>query len=52
MAIVKGWRRWLAAAIAVATTAASVAFLPPAWQLTVAAFGAALIAAFIPGRDQ
>jgi predicted branched-subunit amino acid permease len=51
MAIVKGWRRWLAAAIAVATTAASVAFLPPAWQLTVAAFGAALIAAVIPGRD-
>lgn len=50
-AIIRGWRRWLAAALAVATTLASVAFLPPAWQLTAAAFCAALLAAAIPGSD-
>ena len=48
-AIIRGWRRWLAAALAVGTTFLAVAFLPPAWQLTSAAFLAALLAAAVPG---
>jgi 4-azaleucine resistance transporter AzlC len=51
-AIIRGWRRWLAAALAVGTTFASVALLPLAWQLTTAAFIAALLAAVVPGPDE
>jgi predicted branched-subunit amino acid permease len=51
-AIIRGWRRWLAAALAVGTTFVSVALLPAAWQLTAAALIAALLAAAIPGSDE
>ncbi|HJU52218.1 MAG TPA: AzlC family ABC transporter permease [Acidimicrobiia bacterium] len=48
-AIIRGWRRWLSAALAVGTTFLAVAFLPSAWQLTSAAFLAAVLAAAVPG---
>ncbi|MGH8958476.1 MAG: AzlC family ABC transporter permease [Acidimicrobiia bacterium] len=51
-AIIRGWRRWLSAALAVGTTFLAVAFLPRAWQLTTAAFVAALLAAVIPGPEE
>lgn len=48
VAIIKGWRRWTAAIIALVTTAAAVAWLPSAWRLSTAAFGAAVLAAALP----
>ena len=49
--IIRGWRRWLSAVLAVGTTFIAVAILPSAWQLTAAAFAAALLAAVVPGSD-
>ena len=51
-AIIRGWRRWMAAVLAVATTFAAAAFLPPTWQLTAAASCAALLAAAMPEFGQ
>ena len=48
VAMIKGWRRWLGAVLALFTTAAAITWLPPAWQLSTAAVAAALIASLIP----
>lgn len=46
--LIKGWRRWAAAGLAVLTTIAAVLWLPAAWQVTSAALVAALIASALP----
>lgn len=48
--LIKGWRRWAAAGLAVLTTIAAVLWLPTAWQVTTAALVAALIASALPSK--
>ncbi|MGH9892290.1 MAG: branched-chain amino acid ABC transporter permease, partial [bacterium] len=50
-AIIRGWRRWLAAGLALVTTAAAVVWLPTAWQVTAAALVAAALATAVPERS-
>ncbi len=46
--LIKGWRRWAAAGLAVLTTIGAVLWLPTAWQVTSAALVAAVIASALP----
>lgn len=52
VALIKGWRRWAAAGLAVLTTIGAVLWLPTAWQVTSAALVAALIASALPGKPE
>lgn len=49
-ALIKGWRRWLAAVLAVFATIGAVLWLPVAWQVTTAGVVAALLASALPER--
>ena len=49
-ALLKGPRRWAAAALAVLTTFGAVLWLPPAWQVTSSALVAAVVASALPGK--
>jgi predicted branched-subunit amino acid permease len=48
--LIKGWRRWLTAVLALFTTVGAVLWLPTAWQITTAGIVAALIASTFPER--
>jgi predicted branched-subunit amino acid permease len=50
IALIKGWRRWLTALLAVLATVGGVLWLPTAWQVTTAGIVSALIAASVPER--
>ncbi|MGI8515610.1 MAG: AzlC family ABC transporter permease [Acidimicrobiia bacterium] len=49
-ALIKGWRRWSAAGLALLMTIGAVLWLPTAWQVTSAATAAALAASLLPER--
>ena len=51
-ALIKGWRRWLAAGLAVLATIGAVLWLPVAWQVTTAGVVAAVVASALPERGE